>query len=70
MDKLKVDKSEIKQYKKLQIISELSLIKEHINLFEKNMKTIFIILKKKFKIITKILKNGMTILNGKHIKIN
>ncbi|MFW6009105.1 MAG: hypothetical protein ACOCP8_07570 [archaeon] len=35
MSKLEIDKNEVKQYKKLQIISELTLIKEHISVFEK-----------------------------------
>lgn len=50
MNKLEIYENEVRQYKKLQIISELTLIKEHINIFlkkyncsfkqfEKNIKT-------------------------------
>ncbi len=35
MNKLEIYESEVKLYKKLQIISELTLINEHINVFQK-----------------------------------
>ena len=35
MKQIEIYESEVRQYKKLQIISELTLIREHVNLFEK-----------------------------------
>ena len=35
MKQIEIYESEVRQYKKLQIISELTLIREHVNVFKK-----------------------------------